>query len=104
MTVSEIVQINDNCTIQSELDNIGTWSKENDITDMRLNPDKCKEIIVSFSPSQEMPPTSEIEGKSTERVQIHKGLGLTFQSNLKWNTFIDKLISKASKRLHIFRY
>ena len=38
-----------------------------------------------------------------ETVQSHKVLGLTIQSNLKWNDHINSIVTKASKRLCIIR-
>ena len=57
--------------------------------DMKLNPGKCKEIVACFSSLEDLPRALIIDGKSIERVKSHKTLGLIFQSNLKWNTFID---------------
>ena len=36
-------------------------------------------------------------------LKCHNVFGLTLQSNLKWNIFIERTTSKASKRLHILR-
>ena len=38
-----------------------------------------------------------------ETVQSHKVLGLTIQSNLKWNEHFNSIVTKASKRLYIIR-
>ena len=70
---------------------------------MKLNPGKCKEIIICFSRQQDPPPALNIEGIRLERVHSDKVLGLTFQSDLKWNIFIQGIVVEASKRLHIFR-
>ena len=36
-------------------------------------------------------------------MDAHKVLGVTIQSNLKWDLHIDDVVAKASKRLHIPR-
>ena len=70
---------------------------------MRLNPSKCKEMIISFLSTRDLPPAHSIGEVPLERVECHKVLGLLLQSNLKWNTFIEYITSKASKRLHTLR-
>lgn len=100
ITFSEVVKENESTVSQIELDKVNSWAVAND---MRLNPSKCKEIIISFSRSIELPPALTINDSPLERVEYHNVLGVTIQSNLKWDIFIDRIISKASKRLHILR-
>ena len=100
ITFSEVVQGNSSSESQVILDNINSWSIAND---MQLNPNKCKEMIISFSSACDFPPALNIGEVPLERVECHKVLGLTLQSNLKWNIFIEYITSKASKRLHILR-
>ena len=70
---------------------------------MKLNPKKSKEMRISFKHDNlEFPPLS-IDEQIIETVQSHKVLGLTIQSNLKWNEHINSVVSKASKRLYIIR-
>ena len=90
ITISEVVPVNGNSELQLELDNINSWALAND---MKLNPGKYKEIVVCFTRLEDLPPALIINGKSIERVKSHKTLGLIFQSNLKWNTFIKGMIS-----------
>ena len=44
-----------------------------------------------------------IDGHALEVVRSHKVLGLVIQNDLKWNTHIESVVSKASKRLYIIR-
>ena len=94
--ISEVVQDNNSAESQSVLDKVNSWASSKD---MRLNPSKCKELIISFSHAREPPPVLSIDGVPLDRVEYHKLLGLTLQSNLKWNIFIENITSKASKRL-----
>ena len=66
---------------------------------MRLNPNKCKEMIISFLRAHELPSALSIDGMPLYRVECHDVLGLTLQSNLKLNIFIEHTTSKAFKRL-----
>ena len=70
---------------------------------MRLNPQKCKELVICFARSNVPTPTLTIDGVDLEKVQSHKVLGITLQNNLKWNDNVQKMISKGSKRLYILR-
>ena len=100
ITFSEVVQENGGTESQVVLDKINSWASAND---MRLNPNKCKEMIISFLRAHELPSALSIDGMPLDRVECHNVLGLTLQSNLKWNIFIEHTTSKASKRLHILR-
>ena len=45
ITISEVVPINYNSEIQSELDIVSSWTATND---MKLNPGKYKELLSGF--------------------------------------------------------
>ena len=71
---------------------------------MRLNPKKCKEMIINFLqyrlPFQD---TLQIGGNTIERVSSYKLLGVYLQSDLSWNLHCDYIIKKANKRVYILR-
>ena len=50
-----------------------------------------------------LPSALPIDTKALESDDIHKVLGITIQSNLKWDLYINEVVAKASKRLHILR-
>ena len=70
---------------------------------MKLNPKKSKEMRISFQHDNPELSSLLIDEQIIETVQSHKVLGLTIQSNLKWNEHIDSIVTKASKRLYIIR-
>ena len=100
LTFSDVVQNNISTESQSIPGKVNSWAYSND---MRMNPSKRKELIINFSHAYELPPVLRIDGTPLDRVECHKVLGRTLQSNLKWNIFIEHITSKASKRLHILR-
>ena len=59
ITISEVVPLNGNSVLQLELDNINSWALAND---MKLNPGKCKEIVVWLSRLKDLPPALIIDG------------------------------------------
>ena len=101
VTISEIVPTREVSILQNELDAISDWRNTNN---MKLNPKKCKEMIVTFRRDIEHPPTSlVVDNISLERVESYKLLGLTMQNNLKWDLHVSEIVTKASKRIHILR-
>ena len=71
---------------------------------MKLNPKKRKELTVHFCRHFEhFPPALAVNGNALEIVEAHKVLGVTIQSSLKWDSHVNEIVGKASKRLHILR-
>ena len=65
---------------------------------------KCKEMTLRFRRVVDhLPSALAIDTKALESVDAHKVLGVTLQSNLKWDLHINEVVAKASKRLHILR-
>ena len=71
---------------------------------MRLNPKKCKEMIINFLqhrlPFQD---TLQVSGNTIERVSSYKPVGVYLQSDLSWNLHCDYITKTANKRLYILR-
>ena len=70
---------------------------------MKLNPKKTKEMRISFQHDNPDLSSLLIGEQMIETVRSHKVLGLTIQSDLKWNEHIKSIVTKASKRLYIIR-
>ena len=70
---------------------------------MKLNPKKTKEMRISFQHDNPDLSSLLIGGQMIEAVRSHNVLGLTVQSDLKWNEHIKSIVTKASKRLYIIR-
>ena len=97
-TVSEVMSTKemDSSTIQQEIDNINQWSTVNN---MKLNVKKTKEFNLSFLKTKPSLEPLTINNRPIEVVHTAKLLGVKLSSNLKWNTHIDYMCSKAIKRL-----
>ena len=82
ITISEVIPRHGESTIQSELDHISSWATANY---MKLNPKKCKELIVCFL--RDPPSLSQlaIDGTPVEVVERHKVIGVQIQNDLKWS-------------------
>ena len=87
--------------IQESVDMVGLWTNQND---MRLNSEKCKEMIIDFSRNFSL--TSGIRSVTIgeqvlERVEHAKMLGVTISNNLTWSKHVDNIVSKAGKRVYM---
>ena len=100
VTLSEVVKTESISVLQTDLDTISAWAKDNN---MNLNPKKCKEMVVC--PLKHTPDLAPLllNEVPLDKVVSHKVLGMTIMDNLKWNKNTNEIISKASKRLHIIR-
>ena len=68
-----------------------------------LNQDKCKELRLDFSKSTANPDSVLVYGEPIDLINESKLLGLTISHDLKWNTHIESVIKKASKRIHFLK-
>ena len=100
-TIFEVGQEGDTSQIQESVDMVDIWTSQND---MRLNSEKCKEMIIDFSRNYSL--TSGIQSVTIgeqvlERVEHAKMLGVTISNNLTWSKHVDNIVSKAGKRVYM---
>ena len=97
-TTSEIVAKEAESNAQNIANKVMSWSAENIV---QLNPDKCKELRISFSNQPREFDPVVVDGKEVEVVDTVDLLGVTLTGRLTWSLAqIDKVIKKASKRLY----
>ena len=70
---------------------------------MKLNISKCKELIIDFGKDMRIFPSLQIDDNYINRVDSAENLGITLQSNMKWNVHVENIIKKSSKILYILR-
>ena len=68
---------------------------------MRLNPIKCKEMLINFMlyPNFILRPLV-VGNNCVERASTYKIVGLFIDSDLRWNSRIDHIYKKACKKLY----
>ena len=71
--------------------------------DMKLNQRKCKDMIISFALEHPKLDPLVIEEHELVPVSSAKIVGTYISVDLKWNTHITHIVSKASKRLYFLR-
>ena len=91
---------NDESSLQSGIEHLNNWAKDNM---MRFNATKTKEMVFDFRRINQPPSKLTMDGVMIERVTEAKILGVTLQSDLKWNSHIASVIKKANKRLHLLK-
>lgn len=64
---------------------------------MMVNTNKCATMRICSSNSDDFAPVSAY-GAAISHVQSMKLLGVTIQSNLKWDTHIESMVTKANSR------
>ena len=68
---------------------------------MKLNPKKCKEMLINFMQNDNFTTRPIVFGSNTvECVTTYKLLGITISIDLKWSEHIDYTSKKASKGLY----
>ena len=99
-TSSDFVSLGQNSVMQNDVDYISEWTTTNN---MRINVKKTKEFRVSFLKSEPQMEPLIINNQPIEVVKSTKLLGLNLRSDLKWSSHVEKICSKASKRLYALR-
>ena len=91
----EIKTINDAHNLQLDIDAACRWKKD---WLMHFHPDKCNLISIT----QKRKPihfTYKLHDHPLAKVEHSKYLGITLQSNLKWNKHINSITNKANQTL-----
>ena len=79
------------------MEQINKWSKKWLVT---FSPSKTKSLIVSNNSDQELNPPVSFDKTAVSEVNHHTYFGITVLFNLRWNTHVDELCTKANKRLN----
>ena len=85
---------------QLAIDQITEWTEYNN---MSLNVKKTKELRISFLKKPVQFDNLTSAGTEINIVDNFKLLGVTISSDLTWNTHIDVICAKASRRLYALR-
>ena len=83
--------------LNSNLESISLWAKKWLIT---FSPPKTECLTVTRKRNPNHPPIY-FDGSAVSEVQHHKHLGVTLSNDLKWETHINDIVSKAGKRADI---
>ncbi|XP_078695698.1 uncharacterized protein LOC144924445 [Branchiostoma floridae x Branchiostoma belcheri] len=70
---------------------------------MKMNSRKCKALHICFARTSSTPEPLLIDGQTLETVVHIKVLGVTVQSDLKWEIQVDNMISASNRKLFLLR-
>ena len=93
----EVIQRGNVTSAQGIADELIEWSRKNRVV---LNPDKFKELRISFSRNPEPFEAVIIDGNEIEVVNNAKLLGITITDNSTCNAHVNEVVKKASKKLY----
>ena len=88
----EIKDIEDTLKLQKDIDRLGIWVRE---WGMRFQPVKCNMMQLTDKHNK-IDASYTLEGTVLKNVESIKYLGVTITSDLKWNSHIRNVCSKAN--------
>uniref|UniRef100_A0A671RDH5 Uncharacterized protein n=1 Tax=Sinocyclocheilus anshuiensis TaxID=1608454 RepID=A0A671RDH5_9TELE len=88
------------CTLQQTLNDLGIWVEEHK---MKLNSKKCKVLHVTRMKQIPAWPSLSIDQNILKICDSVKVLGVTIQSDLKWDGQVDHMLSSANRKLFALR-
>ena len=95
----EIKDIEDTLKLQKDIDRLGIWARK---WGMRFQPVKCNMMQLT-NKHNKIQASYTLEGTVLENVDSIKYLGITITSDLKWNSHIRNVCSKANRTLGFLR-
>ena len=94
------IKTHDDCTLlQTDLDALEQWEET---WQMQFRPDKCKIMNFTRSPSPHKF-TYTLHNQPLPNTRTYKYLGVTLNTNMKFNTHIDNIQHKANRTLGFLR-
>ena len=86
--------------LTSDLNKISNWANK---WLVKFNPNKTESLIISRKAVRPIHPPISMQGQLIREVESHKHLGIFFSYDLRWNTHIDYILSKAYPRINVMR-
>ena len=96
----EIKDEEDTVKLQSDIDRLGSWARK---WGMRFQPVKCNIMQLTRKRIKKIHASYTLEGTNLENVESIKYLGVTITSDLRWNTHVSNVCSKANRTLGFLR-
>ena len=90
----EIKEIEDTVKLQKDIDRFGSWARK---WGMRFQPVKCNMMQPTKKPTNKLQASYNIGGTVLKNVESIKYLGVAITNDLKWNTHIMNICTKANR-------
>ena len=88
--------VEDTVKLQKDIDRLGSWARK---WGMRFQPVKCNVMQLTNKRTSKIQASYKLEGTELENVESIKYLGVTITKDLKWNTHISNVCTKANRIL-----
>ena len=86
--------------LQRDIDRLGSWARK---WDMRFQPVKCNMMQLTRKWTKKIHASYTLEGTDLENVESIKYLGVTITSDLRWDTHVSNVCTKANRTLGFLR-
>ena len=96
----EIKDEEDTMKLQRDIGRLGSWARK---WGMRFQPIKCNMMQLKRKRIKKINASYTSEGTDLENVESIKYLGVTITSNLRWNTYVSNVCTKANRTLGFLR-
>ena len=96
----EIRTVEDTLKLQIDIDLLGSWARK---WGMRFQPVKCNMMQLTNKRINKIEASYTLEGTVLENGDSIKYLGVTITNDLKWNTHINHICTKANRTLGFLR-
>ena len=92
----EIKDEEDTIKLQRDIDRLGSWARK---WGMRFQPVKCNMMQLTRKRIKKIHASYTLEGTDLENVESIKYLGVTITIDLRWNTHVSYVCTKANRTL-----
>ena len=92
----QIDSIEDISKLQKDIDNLGKWARK---WGMKFQPVKCNIMQLTRKRIKKINAVYSFEGTVFENVDDIKSLVVTISKDLKWNTHVSNVCTKANRTL-----
>ena len=86
--------------LQRDIDRLGSWARK---WGMRFQPVKCNMMQLTRKRIKKIHASYTLEGINLEKIESIKYLGVTITSDLRWNTNVSNVCTKANRTLGFLR-
>ena len=96
----EIKDEEDTVKLQRDIDRLGCWARK---WGVRFQPVKCNMMQLTRKRIKMIHASYTLEGINLEKVESTKYLGVTITNDLRWNTHVSNVSTKANRMLGFLR-
>ena len=86
--------------LQEDIDRLGYWARK---WGMRFHPVKCNIMQITRKRIKKINASYNLEGTVIDNIGNINYLGITITNNLRWNTHVSNMCTKANRTLGLFR-